>query len=150
MAFKALFFSNGLYLLYLLLLVDHAVDHYLLLFPSLRWVGTMESSNRYLLVRNRCPPAPASRTEGGKAMLPRISSEPTAGSRLEWWVCGRWTLSTVSPRQARRSMGREDQRRAEPAWDPLGCLARDQAMSWDGRSSDKWNCVIPRKYFRPY
>lgn len=55
MAFKALFFSNGLYLLYLLLAVDHAAAHYLLLFPSPPWAGTMEPSNRYLLVRNHCP-----------------------------------------------------------------------------------------------
>lgn len=58
MAFKALFFSNGLYLLYLLLAVDHAAAHYLLLFPSPRWVGTMESSNPYLLVSNHCSPFP--------------------------------------------------------------------------------------------
>lgn len=82
MAFKALFFSNGLYLLYLLLAVDHAVAHYLLLFPSPRWVGTMESSNGYLPVRNRCPPSPAAaapRAEGDEAMLPRTGTEPRPG-----------------------------------------------------------------------
>lgn len=126
MAFKALFFSNGLYLLYLLLAVDHAAAHYLLLSPSPRWAGTMEPSNRYLLARAHCPipgwrrqsPAPSHqhRPHGQSPLDPekmRIPNNPpstspgSAGGEGQAWLSPPGIPSSSLPKSQPRQ-GREN------------------------------------------
>lgn len=122
MAFKALFFSNGLYLLYLLLAVDHAAARYLLLFPSPRWAGTMEPSNRYLLVRNRCPHP--RRHPGTQGVKPR-SLAPAPSPRLERVRSGGSVVEKFSVRWAKRDP-RGEQTRVEPRGVPAAAFAGNE------------------------